>query len=209
MNRLSSFTLIVFGTFWGLWYFGMGAIGWGDPGSAEYQRYELYNRLLPLVLLPLLWAVLASRRGLPRWSVPSRHFSIPVVAAGLVVMTAGSAIEFWLFTLAPYADGSLRSAGWMTYCAGLLLFFVGTASLGTAVRRRLPVAAALLALWLPAGAALAAANATLGTAAPPLSIAVALCGAGLLLYGVAAARSTAPAVSPDCDRAELPETGRS
>jgi len=67
----------------------------------------------------------------------------------------------------------------------LLLLFVGTAFLGVALRRQanLRAAAALLVLWLPSAALIAGANTVTGLHAPPLSIAVALCGLGFAVYG--------------------------
>lgn len=190
MPRLSALSLVLFAALWGVWYFGMDWVGWGEPGSAAYERYELYNRLLPLVLLPLAAALFASRRALAAWSVSPRHRGLPLACLGLLTMTAGSALEFWVHTLAPYAPGSLRGVGWTTYCVGLLVLFLGTASLGAALRGRpaLRPAALLLALWLPGAALVAGANRVLGAGLPPLSIAVALCGLGLALYGYHAGR---------------------
>jgi hypothetical protein len=46
--------LFVGGLLWGSWYFGMNLIGWGTPGTDRYERYELYNRIAPAVLLLLV-----------------------------------------------------------------------------------------------------------------------------------------------------------
>ena len=35
-----------------LWSIGFNFVGWGEPGTPVYERYEAYNRLLPLALLP-------------------------------------------------------------------------------------------------------------------------------------------------------------
>jgi hypothetical protein len=48
--------LLLGGVLWGGWYFGMDWIGWGEPGSVRYARYELYNRIAPAVFLVLIVA---------------------------------------------------------------------------------------------------------------------------------------------------------
>jgi len=113
VNRFAGSSLIVFGCLWGAWYFGMDRIGWGEPGSPAYHRYELYDRLLPLVLVPLAAALFSSRRALPASFAPAGRRGILLACAALLVMTLGSVLEFWLFTLAPYAPGSISfSCSW-------------------------------------------------------------------------------------------------
>jgi hypothetical protein len=174
--------LVLSGVAWGLWYFGMNWIGWGEPGSAAYTRYEIYNRAAPAVLL-LLLAATQSARHLLR-DVVGRTGS-HLASAGLAVMAAGSALEFWVFTESAYAPDSLRGYGWTTYCAGLLLFYIGTGVFGLALRRApgFGVAGVLLMCWLPSAAVLAAAGSLAGIALPAFSMAVALCGAGYVLIG--------------------------
>jgi hypothetical protein len=178
--------LLLGGVLWGGWYFGMDWIGWGEPGSARYARYELYNRIAPAVFLVLIVATQKAHRVLrnrySRWGGAGCHLA----SAGLAVMALGSALEFWLFTESSYGAGSLRGLGWGTYCIGLLLFYIGTAIFG-AVLRRLPglhVAGLLFMLWLPAGALLGGVNVLLGIRLSMFSVAVALCGAGYVLLGL-------------------------
>ena len=177
--------LVLSGTAWGLWYFGMNWIGWGEPGSAAYARYELYNRMAPLMLLLLLAATQYAHRLLRGVYGRAGSAGSHLASAGLLVMAAGSALEFWAFTGSAYAPGSLRGYGWTTYCLGLLLFYVGTAALGFALRRVQGFGAAglLLMAWLPAAGALAAAGSAMGVGLPALSAAVALCGAAYGLLG--------------------------
>lgn len=54
--------LILSGVAWGLWYFGMNRVSWGEPGTAAYSRYEIYNRIPPAVLLLLLASTQYARR---------------------------------------------------------------------------------------------------------------------------------------------------
>jgi hypothetical protein len=163
----------------------MNWVGWGEPGSAAYSRYEIYNRMAPAVLLLLLAATQYARhllRGsLGRSGIAGNHLA----SAGLAVMALGSVLEFWVFTESAYATGSLRGYGWSTYCLGLLLFYIGTAVFGYALWRALGFGAAgiLLMSWLPAGAVLSAAGSLAGATLPAFSMAVALCGAGYVLIG--------------------------
>ena len=100
--------LIVTGVVWGLWYFGMNWIGWGRPGSRAHARYELYNRFAPPVCLMLLvstqWAHRLLRTFYGRAGTVGSHLA----SAGLLLMAAGSALEFWAFTESAYSPGSLR-----------------------------------------------------------------------------------------------------
>jgi hypothetical protein len=177
--------LIVSGVAWGLWYFGMNWVGWGEPGSAAYSRYEIYNRMAPAVLLLLLVATQYARHILRGVLGRSGRAGGHLASAGLAVMAAGSALEFWAFTESAYAPGSLRGYGWTTYCLGLLLFYIGTAVFGFALRRAPGFGAAgvLLMGWLPAGAVLSAAGSLAGAALPAFSVAVAFCGSAYVLIG--------------------------
>lgn len=185
--------LVLSGAVWGLWYFGMSWVGWGQPGTAAYRRYEIYNRLAPLVFL-LLLAGTRSAHGRLRDSYGlSGRVGAHVASAGLLLLAAGSALEFWAFSETAYAAGSLRGVGWTTYCVGLLLFYLGTAALGFALSRvrGFVLSGALLMCWLPAGAALSGVGALTG-GLPALSLAVALCGAGYVLLGLRLRASPTP-----------------
>lgn len=177
--------LALSGAAWGLWYFGMNWVGWGEPGSAAYSRYETYNRLAPAVLLSLLAATQYARRLLRDPLGRVGRAGAHLASGGLAVMAAGSALEFWAFTASAYSPGSLRGYGWTTYCLGLLVYYAGTAGFGVALRRvsGFGVAGVLLMGWLPAGAALSAAGALAGKSPPAFSAAVSLCGAAYILTG--------------------------
>jgi len=183
--RVTPVLIVLSGVAWGVWYFGMNWIGWGEPGSAAYTRYEIYNRAAPAVLLLLLAATQRARHllrdGIGRTGRTGSHLA----SAGLAVMAAGSALEFWVFTESAYAPDSLRGYGWTTYCAGLLLFYIGTAVFGFALRHTpgFGVASVLLMCWLPSAAVPAAAGSLAGIALPAFSMAVALCGAAYVLIG--------------------------
>lgn len=48
--RLARNLLLLAGTLWGVWYLGMNLVGWGEPGSVGYRRYETYNRFAVVIL---------------------------------------------------------------------------------------------------------------------------------------------------------------
>lgn len=55
---------------------------------------------------------------------------------GSLIMVAGTAAEFWLFSDLPYSQGSnLRNAAWSTFGLGSLLLDVGAMILGIAIWR--------------------------------------------------------------------------
>ena len=55
--RLSGLAAMLGGVLWALWAGVEQSVGWGEPGSAAYDLYELVNRLLPIAL-PLNLVVL-------------------------------------------------------------------------------------------------------------------------------------------------------
>lgn len=69
--------------------------GWGTPGTAAYQTYELLNRLMAFSLLLMMagWMglFLVMPRGYGRWAVL-------LALAGATFMVIGNAAEFWLFS---------------------------------------------------------------------------------------------------------------
>jgi hypothetical protein len=163
----------------------MNWVGWGEPGSAAYSRYESYNRMAPAVLLLLLAATQYAQRLLRGSLGRSGRAGAHLASGGLAVMAVGSALEFWAYTESAYAPGSLRGYGWTTYCLGLLTFYIGAAVFGFALRRASGFGAAgvLLMGWLPAGAVISAAGSLAGAALPAFSMAVAVCGAAYVLIG--------------------------
>lgn len=76
------------------------ASGWGEPGTAAYQTYETLNRIMSVLLLLLscgwLGLALAMPRGYGRWAVW-------LAVIGSLVMVAGNAAEFWLFSDQSYS----------------------------------------------------------------------------------------------------------
>ena len=107
--------------------------GWGVPGTPTYQSYELLNRLMAFSLLLMaagwLGVVLLCVHGNSRWGAI-------LAFVGSIIMVAGTAAEFWLFSDLPYSQGSnLRNAAWSTFGLGSLLLDVGVMILGIAIWR--------------------------------------------------------------------------
>lgn len=123
------------GVLWALWTVGFNFVGYGEPGTPAYERYEAYNRLLPLALLPVLVGFLglhaAQRRGYG-W-LGRAGLATALLGLGLVV--AGSVGEFWVFTAQPYGEANGRDASWTIYLVGHLVLAVGSVPFGIATAR--------------------------------------------------------------------------
>lgn len=52
--RWSGLAAVLGSALWAFWYVEAYFIGWGAPSSPEYDAYETYNRLMPVVLVLLL-----------------------------------------------------------------------------------------------------------------------------------------------------------
>lgn len=108
--------------------------GWGEPGTAAYRTYELLNRLMAfsLLLMAAGWLGLALRipSGYGRWGA-----WLALLAA--LVMVAGNAAEFYLFSNQPYGDlSNLRNASWTAFSLGSLVLNVGATMVGVNIWRR-------------------------------------------------------------------------
>lgn len=105
--------------------------GWGAPGTAVYQTYELLNRLMAAALLLMaggwvgVWRALA---GYGRWAAI-------LALGGVLIMAAGTAAEFWLFTDLPYAGENGRQAAFTATSIGGLLLSMGATGVGLSIRR--------------------------------------------------------------------------
>ncbi len=117
---------------WALWTVGFNFVGYGDPGTPAYERYEAYNRLLPLVLLPVMVGFLglhaAQRRGYG-WL---GRAGLVTALLGLALVVTGSVGEFWVFTAQPYGEPNGRDASWTVYLLGHLVLAVGSVLFGIA-----------------------------------------------------------------------------
>jgi hypothetical protein len=128
--------------------------GWGQPGTAEYETYELLNRLAALPMLLMAAAPLALL-GMPKIR-DERRGTIAAVTmlVGLVAMAVGTSAEFWIFTDEPYggpgSEGRLASYLLGTFLGGVVAL-VGMALVGTWGLRRvtLPRWTAIALIGLP------------------------------------------------------------
>lgn len=121
---------------WALWAGSVQGVGWGEPGSAAYERYEFFNRLLPLAVLPILLGFVglhAAQRRNYGW-LGAAGFT--TVLAGFALIIAGSVGEFWLFSDQPYGEtGFGRGASWTLFLLGHPVLAIGTVLFGIATAR--------------------------------------------------------------------------
>jgi hypothetical protein len=108
--------------------------GWGAPGTAAYRTYELLNRLMAISLLLMAagWLGLAFRipAGYGRWGA-----WLALLAS--LVMVAGNAAEFYLFSDQPYGNFSnQRNISWTAFSLGSLVLDIGATIVGVAMWRR-------------------------------------------------------------------------
>lgn len=105
--------------------------GWGAPGTAVYERYELLNRLMAGVLLLMgagwlgVWQLLL---GYARWAALLAFF-------GVLTIAVGTAAEFWLYSDLPYGADNMRQTAFAVVGMGGWLLDVGAMVVGTAVWR--------------------------------------------------------------------------
>lgn len=155
--------------------------GFGEPGTAAYETYEQLNRLMAISLLLMsaawLGAWLVWPAGFGRWAAA-------VAFVGSLVVVAGNAAEFWLFSDLPYGvAGNGRDLSWIAFSLGSLVMDIGATLLGIAVwrSRRWPRwSAVLLILALPLDVV---SFFTVSSFLAPAILAVAI---GYLLYASAA-----------------------
>ncbi len=133
MSRILALAGILGGGVWiGLAFF---ASGWGPPGTTDYARYELWNRLRTPALLGMAFGFsgfsLALRPALSRTA--KGGFACFVI--GFALMIIGNIAEFWIFTTVPYSDGqgpNIRDIAWMTFLLGTMLMLIASAVVGFA-----------------------------------------------------------------------------
>jgi hypothetical protein len=133
--RWAGLAAMVGGVLWALWTVGFDFVGYGEPGTPAYARYEAYNRLLPLSLLPVMVGFLglhAAQRG-SYGRLGKAGFVTALL--GLALAVAGSVGEFWVLTTQPYGESSGREASWAIYLLGPLVLAIGSVLFGIATAR--------------------------------------------------------------------------
>ena len=144
---------MVGGVLWALWTVGFNFAGYGDPGTPAYERYEAYNRVLPLAVLPVMAGFLglhAAQRRSYGW-LGKAGFVTALI--GLALAVAGSVGEFWVFTTQPYGEANGRDASWTIYLLGHLILAIGSALFGIATVRAKVVASKAAMMFAVLGAA--------------------------------------------------------
>ncbi len=133
--RWGGLVVMVGSVLWALWTVGFNFVGYGEPGTPAYERYEAYNRLLPLALLPVMVGFLAlhaAQRSSYGWL---GRAGFVTALLGLALALAGSVGEFWLFTMQPYGESNGRNASWAIYLLGHLVLAMGSVLFGIATVR--------------------------------------------------------------------------
>ena len=103
----------------------------GAVGTAAYQRYELLNRLMSVILVLMsvgwfgMWRVL---KGNGRWAAR-------IAFLGVLIMAAGTAAEFWLYSDLSYSGDNMRQMAYSTTSVGGLLLDLGAMGVGIAIWR--------------------------------------------------------------------------
>ena len=115
------------GVLWALWNAGLEfVVGWGEPPSPAYERYEAYNRVMPLIL-PLLVAGLlafhATQKGSHGWL---RRAGLIIALIGFTLLLVGNVAEFWGFNTQPYGEANGRANSWTLYLLGVFTLSIGT-----------------------------------------------------------------------------------
>jgi hypothetical protein len=161
--RWSGLAAMLGGALWALWSVGFNFVGWGEPGTLVYERYEAFNRLLPLALLPVIAGILGLHAVQRRSYGPLGKAGFVTILVGLGLAIAGSVGEFWVFTAQPYGVAGGRDASWTIYLLGHLSLAIGSVLFGIATVRAgiLPRNAAMLFAMLGAAAVVPVAGAIL------------------------------------------------
>ena len=120
------------GVLWALWNAGLEfVVGWGEPPSPAYARYEAYNRVMP-VILPLLVAGLlgfhAAQKGGHGWL---RRAGLIIALIGFTLLLVGNVAEFWVFNTQPYGEANGRDNSWTLYLLGVFTLSIGSVLLAS------------------------------------------------------------------------------
>ena len=132
LTRWAGLATMVGGVLLALWTVGFNFVGYGDPGTLAYERYEAYNRLLPLAVLPVIVGFLGLHAAQRRTYGWLGRASLVTALLGLELAVAGSVGEFWVFTTQPYGEPNGRNASWAIYLLGHLVLGIGSVLFGVA-----------------------------------------------------------------------------
>ena len=130
--RWAGLAAVVGGILWALWTVGFNFAGYGDPGTLAYERYEAYNRLLPLAVLPVMVGFLGLHAAQRRTYGWLGRAGLVTALLGLALAVAGSVGEFWVFTTQLYGEPNGRNTSWAIYLLGHLVLGIGSVLFGIA-----------------------------------------------------------------------------
>lgn len=111
--------------------------GWGPPGSADYDRYELNSQLwvFAFALMACGFMGLFLRYQIGAATALGRTAVVSVIL-GFVLMMAGNVAEFRYFSHLPYEADNARMWAWVVFLLGLLSVLAGSLLLGLWARRQ-------------------------------------------------------------------------
>jgi hypothetical protein len=132
--RWSGLAAMLGGVLWALWAGVEQSVGWGQPGTPVYERYELINRLLPFALLPVVVGFIGLHVAQRRSYGLLGMAGFATVLIGFMLIIAGSVGEFWVFSDQSY-EGAGRNASWVLFLLGHPVLAVGTLLFGIASAR--------------------------------------------------------------------------
>jgi hypothetical protein len=95
----------------------------GEPGTAAYERYELWNRLWTPALLGIFLGLIGYFNSMQHKPNGIAAFFKNGILLGLLLMIIGNIAEFWVYTDLPYNAGVAsggRNVAWMTFFIGFL-----------------------------------------------------------------------------------------
>lgn len=128
----------------------------GFPGSAEYMTYEIFNRVIAVLLALQTCALIAFFIGRREVLGKSDKWLLTIALVAWAVMAVGTAAEFWLYSDLPYpsgpADFNMRTAAFSFFFFGSLIAGLALLVLGCRLLKHgklLRFLGAALMLYLP------------------------------------------------------------
>lgn len=102
----------------------------GFPGSAEYLTYEIFNRVMALLLALQTCALIALFIGQREVLGKTGKRMLTIALVAWTIMAIGTAAEFWLYSDLPYPSGP---ADFNMRRVAFTLFFLGSVIAGVAL----------------------------------------------------------------------------
>lgn len=152
----------------------------GFPGSAEYMTYEIFNRVMAVLLALQTCSLIALFVGEREVLGKSGKRALKIALVAWVVMAVGTAAEFWLFSDLPYprtaTDFNMRRVAFAFFFLGSLVAGLAFLLLGIRLFKRgvlYRFLGAVLMLYLPLFIALFFVGPSMSSAPAVASMAIA------------------------------------